>query len=1213
MTASPTSLPAATPTPEQLREEMERLVVADLLGPAGGEDETLPGFDRVRDRYLVGMLAPLGTVAAGPERQDDPGSDSDAEAGESDPLAAVPSLFASSVGISFAVLPETTELKVSAAWGHYLKERGPEPGAEGGDGGDGKGTHWQRYPVEDSKVIDLADGPIEPFFVVADQPEVVVKGRCKKTPNAWLIDLFLVNEQDTPKRNRDEAWLFQPQLSVSAPDGSPVFIGRQEAAPGIPGSRDPEDQALDLLYRNDVEFAVGHGTGVHCTPSAGNPTRAVRVETSVMPRYDVPKTEAPTIAEVPELAGVVLDMKTLAGLDDAGLVAAIRPLADAYSHWLDRQEARINAGADGIRRHDVAARDSLRVARGTLDRLRAGIDLLGTDATAAEAFRFANRAMYLQRVHTVAAGYRREDPELGVDAALARADVPRERSWRPFQLAFICVNLPSLTDPKHPERRKKDGLVDLLFFPTGGGKTEAYLGLTAFTLAIRRLQGMVAGHDGSGGIGVLMRYTLRLLTAQQFQRATALICACEVIRREDAAKWGDTPFRIGMWVGLSVTPNRVSDAARALDDARGMGGRQSGRTASPLQLLSCPWCGTEIDPGKHARVDSDLHRVFVYCGDALGSCPFTAAQSGEGLPVVTTDEEIYRLLPGLVIATVDKFAQLPWQGPLHLLFGKAARRCTRHGYRTPDLDDWVTWDERDKHNKTAALPGATTVACDPLRPPDLIIQDELHLIAGPLGTLMGLYETAIDRLAAWDVDGIEVRPKIVASTATIRRAADQVNAIFWRKLAVFPPQVLDAGDSFFAVQRPTSQAPGRRYLGICAPGQRLKAVEIRVFVAALGAAKRLFDQYGLAADPWMTLVGYFSALRELGGMRRLVEDDVANRLRRADRRGLARRRNLVVRELTSRVGSSDIPGMLELLGARHDPNRDKNAPRPIDVLLATNMISVGVDVPRLGLMTVVGQPKATAEYIQATSRVGRDASGPGLVLTVYNWARPRDLSHYESFEQYHATFYRHVEALSVTPFAARALDRGLSAVLVSLARQDELPWNPNLQAQSVDVRSKEMLALGEEIAVRAGEVTGEPGVPVEVRAQLSQRYDDWRAQQSKGGVQLAYRAASGAAVPLLQEPAVGPWSTWSTPTSLREVEANVNLIIDEMDPSLGSAPGFGPAPTPADTPPSDEDDEEPDEEGAAPGTGFADEFERAFRQAQDEMVKSFGSRAEDAQ
>lgn len=1190
------SPPLAAPAPEQLRDELERLIVADLLGPAGGEDETLPGVERVRDRYLVGMIAPLGTIAAGPERMDDSGSASDSEGGDGDPLAASPSLFQSSIGLSFAVLPETTELKVSVAWGRYLKEPGPEPGAEGGDGDDGKGTHWRRYPVSDSRVIPLAEGDLGPFSLVAHQPEVVVKGRCKKTAGAWLIDLFLVNGQESPKRNRDEAWLFQPQLTVEATDRSAVFVGRNEAAPGAPQSPDPDAQALDLLYRDHVEFAVGHGTGVHCTPAAGLPTRAIRVQTAVMPRYEVPKTEAPTVAEVPELAGVVLDMKALAEMDGPQLAAAIRPLADAYDRWLDTQQRRIDTGEDGLSDHKAATAESMRVARETLERLRTGIELLADPSTpeAAEAFRFMNRAMYLQRIHTVAAAARREDPSLAIADALAGADIPRQRSWRPFQLAFVCVNLPSLTDPKHPERRKQTGLVDLLFFPTGGGKTEAYLGLTAYTLAIRRLQGSVAGLDGSGGIGVLMRYTLRLLTAQQFQRATALICACETIRCDDEEKWGGTPFRIGMWVGLSVTPNRVSDARQALDDARGTGGRNSGRTASPLQLLSCPWCGTDINPGKHARVDTDLHRVFVYCGDPVGICPFTAAKSPEGLPVVTTDEEIYRLLPALVIATVDKFAQLPWQGPLHLLFGKATRRCTRHGYRTPDLDDWVTWDERDKHNRTASLPAATTVACDSLRPPDLIIQDELHLIAGPLGTLMGLYETAIDRLAAWDVDGVEVRPKIVASTATIRRAADQVNAVFWRRLAIFPPQVLDAGDSFFAVQRPITGTAGRRYLGICAPGQRLKAVEIRVFVAALGAAQRLFEQYGAAADPWMTLVGYFSALRELGGMRRLVEDDVANRLRRADRRGLGRRRNLTVRELTSRVSSTDIPDMLDLLAARHDPNRDKGASRPIDVLLATNMISVGVDVPRLGLMTVVGQPKASAEYIQATSRVGRDAAGPGLVLTVYNWARPRDLSHYEGFEQYHATFYRHVEALSVTPFAARALDRGLSAVLVSMARQARLDWNPNGQAQVVDVRDPEMVGIGEEIAVRAGEVTGDNRVTTEVRDQLKARYDDWKAQQARGGVRLTYGKPSGADVALLQQPAIGPWSTWSAPTSLREVEANVNLIIDEADSSMASAPSFGDAPAPATGMPADEDDEDADD-------GVDSEFDRSVREAMDAL------------
>lgn len=376
---------------------------------------------------------------------------------------------------------------------------------------------------------------------------------------------------------------------------------------------------------------------------------------------------------------------------------------------------------------------------------------------------------------------------------------------------------------------------------------------------------------------------------------------------------------------------------------------------------------------------------------------------------------------------IDKFAQLPWRGPVQTLFGRVTGRCERHGFRSPDLED------ADSHPKRGSFPAAKTVIVGPLRPPDLIIQDELHLIAGPLGTMVGLYETVIDELCAWSIDGADVRPKVVASTATVRRAPHQVHALFWRRLETFPPPVIDARDSFFAIQRaPNEKAPARRYVGICANGREFKNTLIRVYVAAMAAAQELFQKYGDAADPWMTLVGYFNSLKDLGGMRRNVDDDVSSRLGRIDRRGLSRRQRPIVEELTSRRGSADIPRVLELLNASFRKGRSKDDPVPIDVLLATNMISVGIDVPRIGLMVVAGQPKATAEYIQATSRIGRDPRGPGLVLTIYGWARPRDLSHYERFEHYHATFYRFVEALSVTPFAPRARDRGLTALLVSL-------------------------------------------------------------------------------------------------------------------------------------------------------------------------------------
>ncbi len=1164
-------------SPVAIRRELEELIRRDLLGPAAGENETLTDpRERVSARYLVGMLAPRGTVAVEPGRNDDAGVDGEDGAGEPGAgadLAAQAALFPSSFGLTFAVLPEVSRLRVTAKWGKYLKEK--QEGVED--------KVWQRYPMQGSREIVLNEGLLAPVDISPDAPGVVVRGRCARGARAWLVSLFLVNEQTAPKTNKDEAWLFQPTLTIVADDHDAPFVGRSEAVGDGSNNAGDEQAELDLLYRHEVEFAVGHGVAVHAERSPATPSRPSALRTAVAPSFEVPRVEAPTLADVPDLSAVVLDMKTLADTADADLGAVLSPLADAYDRWLDRQEARLKDPSEALGDMESVAAQSLTRARAAAARLRAGIGLVAGGGVAAEAFRFTNKAMWLQRVRTVAVGRRRTESDRRFSELLASSDLPKNRSWRPFQLAFLLVNLPALADPLHPERSPEKGLVDLLFFPTGGGKTEAYLGLTAFTLAIRRLQGKMAGRDGSDGMAVLMRYTLRLLTAQQFQRATALMCACEVIRRERLAagdsRWGVTPFRIGMWVGSAVTPNYTKVAQQAINQSHGIGGGKASRAANPVQIVSCPWCG---NPDLQAKSDPDRWRTLVFCGDSFGECDFSGKKSAdEGIPVVTVDEEIYRLLPALIIATVDKFAQLPWQGPLHTLFGLVERRCTRHGYRSPDLDKISGREERDSHTKTTWLPAAKTVTCDPLRPPDLIIQDELHLISGPLGTMVGLYESAIDRLASWEVDGRRVRPKVIASTATIRRAAEQVHALFWRHVDVFPPQVLDAGDSFFAKQRPTSEVPGRLYLGVCAPGVRLKAVEARVFTTVLTAAQKLFEKYGKAADPWMTMVGYFNALRELGGARRIIEDDVANRMKRADRKGLGRRKRPWLRELTSRVSSSDIPEILDHLSLVHDPDRPKEGARPIDVLLATNMISVGVDVSRLGLMVAVGQPKATAEYIQATSRVGRDLSGPGLVVTIYNWARPRDLSHYEAFEHYHATFYRHVEALSVTPFAARALDRGLTGVLVAMARQGRLPWNPNSAAQSVALGDALLKEIIEELRGRAGDIGGYADSGELVRELLRQRLDEWLLQQKKHGAPLAYRRPYDAgAIPLLHEPTAGTWTTWTCPTSMREVEANVNLIMDVQDRSVDNAPAFQTAPKGTAGPSTNEDDLEDEVEEA---------------------------------
>jgi hypothetical protein len=1138
-------------TPAELRAELERLVVTDLLGPSDPHEQ-LPGIrSPVREWYLVGMLAPLGTVVD-PNRNDGDDLQDGHEGGGlgRDDRPAKVVLFPSSVGFTAAVEGTCAALKVSASWGRYEKIANPDPNATG--------AHqrlWQRHPAGGSKEVALAEGDIPPFAPDPTQPDVVVKGRCRRTPQCWLVTLFLVNEQLPAASNVDERWLFQIELTAVATDGSAPFVGRQVALPAETGSTDDEVRHLDLLYREKVEFAVGHGIAVHAETASGNPYRATAVRTEVIPSSEVAKVEAPRPddpaldeAERALLGRVKFDMEALSKLDGPGAAATLEPLADAYERWLERQAARAEEmGSDEV----AIAGAAVDRARSIAKRLRGGIHLVGADAVAAEAFAFANHTMWQQRLHTLVAAERRKDPKLNLPEAEAQVSAKPDWSWRPFQLAFVLVNLPALVDPTHAERQLDTGTADLLFFPTGGGKTEAYLGLTAFTLAVRRLQGELSGHSGEGGVGVLMRYTLRLLTAQQFQRAATLICACEVRRRElvgaGDGRWGDTPFRIGMWVGGSVSPNKSQDAAQAIEELKNTGWAKGAR---PTSLVACPWCGEELDPALHAEPDKHLWRTLIMCGDSKGRCPFTAKRStGEGIPVLGIDEEIYRLLPDLVIATADKFAQLPWQGATSALFGRIHRKCSRHGFRTADLDTWGSNTEADSHPKSGDLPSATTSDCLPRRPPDLIIQDELHLIAGPLGSLFGLYETAIDEIASWDVGGMPSRPKVIASTATIRRAEHQAYNLFCRRLAVFPPQVLDAGDSFFAVERPIEETPGRQYLGICGMGQRLKAVQTRVHTTVLAAAQVLYEKHGGRADPWMTTVGYFNSLRELGGMRRMLDDDVANRLRRTVRRGLANRYLNETRELTSRISSSDIPATLDQLGVRFTGAKPERGERyPVDVVLATNMISVGVDVARLGLMICSGQPKTTAEYIQATSRVGRDDAGPGLVVTVYNWARPRDLSHYETFEHYHQTYYRQVEALSVTPFARRALDRGLTALLVSEARHVRADWNARSAAQIVPVNQAAFDPIAASLRRRALLVAKQPAA-TEVDQLVATRRDKWSKQQKAPGVTLTYARGRGDAIDLLRSPESGPWTDFTVPNSLREVEVGANLQLREDDPS----------------------------------------------------------------
>jgi hypothetical protein len=1123
---------------DHLRRLLQLAVVDDLLGPANGPEEEVVGMS-VRERYLVGKLAPKETALADDDDQD-LGVEGDDDEGKEAAPARNQSLVPSSVGLTFCIDASTQRIELEASWGRYERTDSDTETTETGQ----PAKVWKRRPSGGRNILDLKEGPIEPFAIDPNCPEIVVKGlvRTPLTKGDRLVTLFLVNTHEKPEKGQDSAWIFQPELLVRGLEGAAVFRRRPVLESKDHGDDEAKERiALEMVYRKRVEFAVGHGIAVHAATGSDS-TQCHEIRTVVTPEYEVQVTETPGVEAEDRsamrklVASGSFEMDRLANLPTGDLTSTLKVLVDDYAAWISEQRERIGRE---LREFKDAAEDAMTRCDAMLTRLRQGIDTVATNPDALEAFRFANRAMANQRLRSVFSLRRRRGEEVTIEQVSAT----EKPAWRPFQLAFVLLSIPALADPKHKDRTEPlMAAADLLWFPTGGGKTEAYLGVAAFTMAIRRLQRNLGGYDSSRGLSVIMRYTLRLLTIQQFQRATALLCAMELLRKSDESKWGKTPFTLGLWVGNKVSPGTTERAHKVVEAERN-GQRIGGET--PAQLTFCPWCGSDILPFRDIEVSRDTKRTTLYCGDGFSRCDFSKAKApGAGLPVVVVDEELYRRPPSMLIGTVDKFAMMAWRGETRTLFGRATAECERHGLLWPDCDC------TGNHQRSGALKATAVKPTQPIRPPDLVIQDEFHLISGPLGTMVGLYETAVDELCGWELEGKSVRPKVIASTATVRKAKEQVNNVFLRQVAVFPPHGLDIEDNFFSVQRPISSKPGRLYMGICSPGSSRPAILIRLYVALLTAAQSLYNRFGTAADPYMTLVGYFNSLRELGGMRRLAEDDVQTRSYRVAmgtvrRPGLSQRSIKVVEELTSRVSNKEIPKKLDQLETKFKIQWERGETRAIDIVLATNMLSVGVDVNRLGLMAVNGQPKSTAEYIQATSRVGR--SYLGLVCSVLTWSRPRDLSHYETFEHYHSTFYKHVEAQSVTPFAARALDRGLTGAFVSMMRLSDETLNPNLGAGTLQSTSHlTAQRLKTAAADRAWKVTGKAAAKQITENMLAQRVDQWSKEAVKPGRRLGYdsKAGQGDVVALMKKPGIERWDLRTAPMSMREVEAGVRLVMD---------------------------------------------------------------------
>lgn len=1158
------------------RENLTEILRRELVGPLGGDEEVLS--------YDPSTVYPLGRIAPRPLQvrseespdgvDDDDASDGADDDGDEDTPPKRGVMIPASMGLRFQVPADLETFTVRASWGTYHSRN-----AEGNVGESGRKERvFVRTPVDVpvvATVADLIDGQTRDYPL---QGDAVLRVDSYTDTTRRLIEIALCNNAEPVGRIPVNAWLFQATLYVEA-GGKAVFLPVRDAL--LDAHADEDDLELGRLrlqYRNRLEFAIGRTCSATWQVEDGA-RQATKVWTTWVPTSETPQTQA--IAD----SAVITDMRKLASASIAELRAGLEPITAGYEKWLTDREAEATGLPEHLRSIGLEA---VVEARRAAQRLKAGIDFLLTDPEALRCFRFMNQVMADQRVHSEIVLLRRRDKTLDADAAaaLVEANGARAHSWRMFQLAFVLMQLPALCDPTHKYRSDPElARVELLFFPTGGGKTEAYLGLAAFTFAIRRRQGIVESADGpldgSSGLAVLMRYTLRLLTAQQFQRASTMVCAAELARRSEPATWGDEPFRIGLWVGTNVSPKRVSEAAEQLKAANDS---HYDHGLTVLQVKRCPWCGTSITK-KQLRVDTTIGRVLVRCGDPFGDCPF--AEGGgvdEGLPILTVDEEIYRLAPAFVIATVDKFARLAREGEAASLFGYVAKKCDRHGYVHPDYANCDILDG-SKHPARDGHPAAAARPCGRLRPPDLIIQDELHLITGALGTTVGLFEAAIDTLMSWTAtDGSPIAPLIVASSATVRNAGEQVRSLYGRQIAIFPPQVLDAADTYFSRELPISKKhPGRRYIGVCATGVRLTAAEIRLATVLMAAGQLLLDTDPNAADPYLTLVAYFNATRELAGMARFMQDDVQTALGRGlpwsrlpQRRGTAFGA-LSVAELTSRVSSSVITTTLDQMAVPFDPEFDTTAARqarrqaavngkplpqrdqtPFDAVLATSMLQVGVDVPRLGLMLLVGQPKNTAEYIQASSRVGRSSDGPGLVVTLGNWARPRDLAHFEQFRHYHETFYAQVEALSVTPYSVTSIERGIDGVLVSAARvaaaaQGASGLSPEKGAERVEAEAELLTSLVTRLERRALAASEESAADL-VRERLLSRVGLWKKRRTsllKESKTLVYERTRkgagqgaliiGAEASTTRELLDG--APFVVPNSMREVQPEINLLV----------------------------------------------------------------------
>lgn len=925
------------------RQQMTEYINVQLVGPCGGENEVLT--EKPHKRYLMGILFPKGA------KEDDI---DDETPDEVDNTVSLSSEFKpSSMALSFAVSADA-ELTIHLKAGLYIKN-------------ERRWTRSNQLELVTIKLTEQHPSSVKPVFEGNARLNIV------KRPwqGGWILTVALSNDIECGKVLDSTKCLYQTEIECK------TTVGAFTEYPTSDRFRfDEEQQELALLYRNRINWGVGHGCACVWDKEGKIP--------SWLKSASIPTTEVfgfSTTIDFNEYGGVPDDLLRLQWLSDENtsndeLINGLNKFVQAYHQWIEVQRAEVVP-----KQFERSKEKIIRCLDQAEARMLKGIKALESNSNALKSFRFANRAMLMQMVHgsesySGKVKSRNSVPYISPDYFSSKY---KDYKWYPFQLAFQLLVIESLVYTEAGDYSETRDLVDLLWFPTGGGKTEAYLSLAAWELVFRRLE------DGLKGAGttVIKRYTLRLLTSQQFQRAGTMICALEIIRRENKQLLGDAPFSLGLWVGQASAPNRFTsgntDKPAALELYNFMLEEQE--PENPFQLKHCPWCGTSITPDKRST-EKKNYGVSASETSFEFNCTTDSCLFHQHLPIQVVDEALYKNPPSMLIGTIDKFARLAWRDDTRAFFGF-----------------------NGKYN-----------------PPSLIIQDELHLISGPLGTIAGIYEAGIDSL----IKKLGGRAKVIAATATIRAAQQQSRRLFGRHMQIFPPSGLDESDSFYS--RENRDAPGRLYLGVMPSGQTGQTALVQTAAALLQSPIET-AQTGQYLDTWWTLPIYHNSRRELGKTMTLARDDIPSRIEVIAKDKKKARKCDEVEELSANVKGPRIPEVLQKLKLGVGENG------AVDILPCTNMISVGVDISRLGIMLINGQPKTTAEYIQASSRVGRDKKRPpAIVLTLFSPTKPRDRSHYETFSTYHQSLYRYVEPTSITPWAPPARERALHAALIVLVR-----------------------------------------------------------------------------------------------------------------------------------------------------------------------------------